>query len=175
MFIGHLPAGYVLTKKIQKRTQVDRFLSVGLLASILPDFDLIYFYGFDGHQNLHHSYWIHIPFYWLIIALVTFLMLIPVKKKEYYVLALIFFANVFLHLFLDTIVGKIEWLYPFSEHSYFFFEVPARYSFWVWNFVFHWTFLFEIAVIIWAAFLFLKERKKDSLVLSPTSDKMNSN
>lgn len=160
MFIGHLPAGYLLTKKIQQKTQVNKYLAWGLIASVLPDIDLLYFYLIDHRQTMHHEYWIHIPFYWLIIAIITFLILLLLKKRAYYILALIFFANIFLHLFLDTIVGHIEWLYPFTERTYYFFEVPAVYDFWVYNFFFHWTFLFEIAVIVWALTLFFIERNK---------------
>ena len=159
MFIGHLPAGYVLTTKLQNRLKTKRFLLAGLIASVLPDIDIFYFYFVNNSQSLHHSYWIHIPFYWLLIALGTFAFIYLTKKKEYFALVLIFFSNTFLHLFLDTIVGKIEWLYPFSNQSIYFFDVPAVYNWWVYNFVFHWTFLFEIGVIIWAIVLFIKSRR----------------
>lgn len=158
MFIGHLPAGYVLTRMMQKNIKTTKYLFVGLIASILPDIDILYFYLIDNRQNLHHSYWIHIPFYWLIIGAVTLLAMWILNKKKYYVAAIIFFTNIFLHLFLDTIVGKIEWLYPFTDQAYFFFDVPAVYDFWVYNFIFHWTFLLEIVVIVWAGYLLLKER-----------------
>lgn len=156
MFIGHLPAGYVLTKTIQEKAKIKKYLLLGLVASILPDLDMLYFYLIDKRQHLHHSYWIHIPFYWIILGLFTFAILRILKKKQYYIPASIFFANIFLHLALDTIVGKIEWLYPFTDHAYVLFTVPAVYDFWVYNFVFHWTFLFEIGVIIWAAYIFIK-------------------
>lgn len=159
MFIGHLPAGYILTKKLQKNFKNPKYLWVGLIGSIFPDIDMFWFYFIDNRQHLHHSYWTHLPFDWLVLGLLTFLLLFLLKKKQYFFAAGIFFANVFLHLFLDTIVGKIEWLYPFSEKSFAFFEVPSHYSFWVLNFVFHWTFLFEIFVIIWALLQWFHERK----------------
>lgn len=158
MFIGHLPAGYVLTKMVQKNSKTTKYLLVGLVASVLPDIDILYFYLIDNRQNLHHSYWIHIPFYWLIIGAVTFSAIWLLKKKEYSVAAFIFFANIFLHLILDTIVGKVEWLYPLTDTAYFLFDVPAIYDFWVYNFIFHWTFLFEIGVIGWAMYILIKER-----------------
>lgn len=158
MFIGHLPAGYVLTKTVQKNIKTSKYLFIGLIGSILPDIDMLYFYLIDNRQSLHHSYWIHIPFYWLIIGVLAFAIIWLFKKKEYYLAATIFFANIFLHLMLDTIVGKVEWFYPFTEYAYFLFDVPAVYDFWGYNFIFHWTFLFEIAVIVWAGYILFKER-----------------
>lgn len=156
MFLAHLPAGYILTKFLQKKLHTNRFLWVGLVASILPDIDLVYFYLFDHRQTLHHSYWIHAPFYWLILGLLTLIVIRLSKQRAYLAAAIIFFANIFLHLLLDTIVGKIEWLYPISPQAFYLFDVPAKYDFWVYNFIFHWTFLLEMAVIIWALYLLFK-------------------
>ena len=159
MFVGHLPAGYVLTKTVQKNIKTTKDLLIGLIASVLPDIDVLYFYLIDNRRNLHHSYWIHTPFYWLIIATTTFSILWLLKKKNYMIAALIFFSNIFLHLFLDTIVGKIEWLFPFTDKAHYLFDVPPVFNFWVYNFIFHWTFLFEIGVIIWATGIFIKNKK----------------
>lgn len=160
MFIGHLPAGYLLTKGIHKITKSKKYLYLGLIASIFPDFDLIYFYLIDNQSTLHHSYWIHIPFYWLIISSLTFLLIWLTRKKALIIPAIIFFTNIFLHLILDTIVGKIEWLFPLSTKPYYLFEVPSIYNFWVYNFFLHWTFLFEIAVIIGAIYLIIRKTLK---------------
>jgi len=159
MFIAHLPAGYILTKYLQKKFRIARFLWLGLFASIVPDLDLFYFYLIDHRQNLHHSYWIHTPVYWLLIALAAFFLMFVFRRTAWYGAAVIFFSNIFLHLFLDTLVGKISWLYPWSDTSFSLFEVPALYDFWVYNFIFHWTFLFEIFVVAWAILIFIKSRK----------------
>ena len=156
MFLAHLPAGYILTKFLQKKLNINRFLWVGLVASILPDIDLVYFYFFDHRQTLHHSYWIHVPFYWLILGLLTLIVIRLSKQRAYLAAAIIFFANIFLHLLLDTLVGKIEWLQPLSLHAFYLFDVPAKYDFWVYNFIFHRTFLLEITVIVWAVYLLFK-------------------
>lgn len=156
MFLAHLPAGYILTKFLQKKLNTNRFLWVGLVASILPDIDLVYFYLFDHQQTLHHSYWIHVPFYWLILGLLTLIIIRLSKQRAHLAAAIIFFANIFLHLLLDTLVGKIKWFYPLSSQAYYLFDVPAKYDFWVYNFFFHWTFLLEMAVIIWTLYLLLK-------------------
>ncbi len=158
MLIAHLPAGYICTKKLQKVCKTKKYLWIGLFASILPDLDIFYFYFIDLRQHLHHSYWIHRPFYWLLIMCTVFVALFLFKQKELHKLSIIFFANIFLHLFLDTVVGQIEWLYPFSEQSYYLFYVPSVYNFWVYNFIFHWTFLFEIGLIICFFYLLFKEK-----------------
>ncbi len=159
MFIGHLPAGYILTKTLQKKFNTTKYLFIGLLGSVILDLDILYFYFVDNRQNLHHGYWIHIPFYWMIIALIAIFVFWIFKKKDCIIASIIFFSNIFLHLFLDTIVGKIEWLYPITDKGYYLFDVSARYDFWVWNFVFHPTFLFEVGIVIWAVVLFFKTRK----------------
>lgn len=169
MFIGHLPAGYILTDFLQKRLNTKRFLWLGLLASILPDFDLLYFYFVDNKQTLHHDYWIHVPFYWLCIGLATFVCLSLFRQSHLFGAATIFFANIFLHLFLDTIAGGIAWLYPLSEHSFFLVTVPARYQPWYLSFVFHWTFLLETGVIIWAIVIRIRKRKEQSQLANPAS------
>jgi inner membrane protein len=164
MFIAHLPAGYILTKTLQKKLGTSKYLFLGLLGSVVVDIDIIYFYLIDNRQNLHHGYWIHVPFYWMIIAIVTILLFWMMKKRKYIIASIIFFGNVFLHLFLDTLVGKIEWLYPLSNKGYYLFDVPAVYDFWVWNFVFHWTFFIEVGIVVWAGYVFYKNRniKKDT-------------
>lgn len=162
MFIGHLPAGYIITTSIQKKWKYKKYLLVGLLASIFPDIDILYFYFIDHHQTLHHSYWIHQPFWWVIISIFTALLLFLIKKGAYWMVYRIFFINIFLHLFLDTFVGKVEWLYPYSTRSFSFFEVSARYDWWIYNFVFHWTFLLELILIVIAVYLYFMNRRCDS-------------
>ncbi len=156
MFISHLPAGYILTKKLQDKLETKKYLWLGLVASVFPDLDMIYFYLIDNKQHLHHDYWIHIPFYWVLLMIASLLGAKIFKQKNLFKVFVIFYANIFLHLFLDTIVGKINWLYPFSETSFSFFEVPAVYDYWVYNFVWHWTFLFEVGLFVY--FIILLDR-----------------
>lgn len=164
MFIAHLPAGYLLTRKLQACLKTKKYLWLGLIASLLPDIDLFYFYLFDGRQNFHHSYWIHIPFYWIILALLVFLLVH--YQKRYWAPAIIFFSNIFLHILLDTVVGQIKWLFPFSKIFVYFFVVPSHYTFWVYNFFFHWTFLIEIVIVIWAMVALIKDLHKSPAFIS---------
>jgi inner membrane protein len=156
MFFAHLPAGYILTKKLQKSHKTEKYLAIGLFAGILPDLDLAWFVLVDKGQHFHHSYWIHIPFYWLIIGLIAFIAIKISKKKDLLVPLVIFLSGIFLHLFLDTFVGGIKWLYPFSTESIFIASVPAIYNYWVYNFIFHWTFLLEVIIMIWAGIILIK-------------------
>lgn len=169
MFIGHLPAGYLcsqfLLKKFQGLSRRDYriLLATGLVASVFPDFDLLYFYFIDGRQNLHHSYWIHIPFYWVIITGIWAFAALLWKNQIFRLSSLVWGANILVHLILDTIVGKIHWLFPFSKVDVVFFDVTARYDWWVWNFVLHWTFLFEIGLVLGAIYLLYQKSKSRAI------------
>ena len=69
MFIAHLPAGYLLTRFVVVKRgmahipsfQYRTFMALGLIGSLLPDVDMLYFYLIDNRQHLHHGYWTHIP------------------------------------------------------------------------------------------------------------------
>ena len=168
MFIAHLPAGYLWTRFFTaKRGMADvpssryrRLMALGLIGSLLPDVDMLYFYLIDNRQHLHHGYWTHIPLFWLGLFVVTLLIGRLLKKPLIAPAATVLFSNVFVHLFLDTLVGKIPWLYPFSTHAFVMFNVPAQYGWWVWNFVFHWTFLLEITILAAALVVLLRLRLK---------------
>ena len=67
MIIAHLPAGYILNEKLQARYNCNKYTWVGLLASILPDFDVISFY-INNYEIPHHDYW---PHYLLIFSIVS--------------------------------------------------------------------------------------------------------
>jgi len=164
LFIGHISAGYITTKGILKilshrnteHLRPGHVLFWGLIGSVLPDFDILYFYLIDNRQHLHHGYWTHIPLFWCAIFSLIFLFSFAFQRISLRVCTLVCAINVFLHLFLDTIVGKIRWLYPFSDQDFVFFHVPSVHDWWVWNFVFHWTFLFEIALMLIAVYIIAK-------------------
>ncbi len=76
MFIGHIPAGYLVSYSIIKLIKnpnlsahnTNQLLFIGIIAAAFPDISLFYFYLIDNRQHLHHSYWTHIPFYWAIMS-----------------------------------------------------------------------------------------------------------
>lgn len=64
MLTAHLPAGYCLSRVTG--TSLPGALPVMLLFSVLPDFDLLWFYLVDNRSIHHHRYWVHIPAFWLV-------------------------------------------------------------------------------------------------------------
>lgn len=158
MFLAHLPAGYLLTKQIQRRMHEMKYLWIGLVASVLPDIDLLYFYFIDHRQTLHHEYWTHLPIFWLTLWAITAIGNLCFKSRTATVISLIFFSNVLLHLVLDTFVGGIAWLYPWNTQSIFLVTVPATHTFWVLSFLTHWSFLVELVIIVWAAAVFFRSK-----------------
>ncbi len=155
MFIAHLPAGYIAAKLVSSSDDNSRapqrlWWFAACLGSIFPDLDMIYFYTLGQRQTLHHHYWTHLPWVWLCIALLSFGH--PISR--------IFTINVFIHLLLDTIAGGILWLAPFADTSFVFVDVPALHSWWVWNFIFHWSFALEIGIISLACYLWIQARRE---------------
>ncbi len=160
MLIAHLPAGYVVTKTLQKRLETQKFFWLGLLGSILPDFDMLYFHFVDNKQTLHHYYWTHIPAFWFCMLAIFCLFGVIVRKVSYWLGIAFFFSTVFLHLILDSIVDHgIKWAYPFSDKSFYFFNIPAKFDWWVWSFIFHPTFLLELAWISIAGIMLYRSYK----------------
>lgn len=157
MITAHLPGGYILTRALQVKLKTKSFLWLGLVGSIFPDLDILYYILVGKRWLSHREFWMHIPIYWIGISLAVFIILALARKKTWYPAAIIFFANVFLHLILDTVIGGIKWLYPFSNTGFYLTIVPARYDFWLWSFIFHWTFWLEIAIIVAAACVFIKD------------------
>jgi inner membrane protein len=163
MFIGHIPAGYLLTRAmwptLHRHTPTESdwkpFLYAGLVGSLLPDSDMFYFYVIDHQQHLHHSYWTHMPIFWTVIGLLALIFIVVSNQKRFLPYLAVGEACIFLHLFLDTIVGKVRWLYPISSRDFFLFKVPAVHGWYVWNFFLHWTFLFEIFAWIAAIYVYL--------------------
>jgi len=169
VFIGHLPAGYLATSALLDRSGVvretrRRLLALGLVASVAPDFDLIYFYLVGHQQRVHHAYFPHLPFFWLVAVGVASLGLRLAGAERSSWLALWVIAlNVTLHLVLDSIVGGIRWLWPFSDREFRLVSVPARYHLWYWNFVLHWTFGLEVALVVAALWVFLRRHRYASV------------
>jgi inner membrane protein len=166
MLIGHVPAGYLVTKlfitkmpsEMVTRIGSGKLLFVGMLSSVMLDLDLLYFYTLDGRQHSHHSYWTHIPIYWFCMLLILVVLTTALRKAILTAYAAIVSINVFVHLLLDTVVGKIMWLYPLSTHNFALFPIPFIYNRWVYNFIFHWTFLFELALVMAAVYCIVKPK-----------------
>ena len=151
MFIAHLPSGYLLCKTVagkMKGVSWRAILLAGLMGSVIPDVDLLYFYLIDARQHSHHSYPSHIPIYWLSIYLICVVTFYITKKHRLVSLASVFMLGVLLHLLLDSVAGGILWAYPFSTTYFVVTTVPAQYDWWVLNFILHWTFAIEAVIVV---------------------------
>lgn len=161
MLFAHIPAGYILTKTLQKKLNVSKYLWIGLLGSMLPDFDMLYFYFVDNKQTLHHAYWFHVPFFWLCLLGIVIIFNTFLKKTSTKLFSIFLFSGVFLHLILDSIIEHgIKWFYPFFDKSVYFVTIPAVYDWWAWSFIFHPSFITEISIITAAGYVFYKENYK---------------
>ncbi len=161
MFIAHLPLGYITAKFVISRFTVQqnlqkKLLFIALLASILPDFDLFYFYLIDSSKH-HHLYFPHIPIFWLVLFVIIALWLY-IRKSAYMIFLTIFAINISLHLILDSLVGDIWWLYPWIDKPYALFTISAIYQPWWLNFILHWTFAVELLILAIAVFIFRKNK-----------------
>ncbi|MEM8949673.1 MAG: metal-dependent hydrolase [Pseudomonadota bacterium] len=170
MFIAHAPAGYIAAKFAQKTISKNEFetkliLACGMFFSILPDFDMIYFYTIDNRQNLHHSYWTHIPVFWISCSLLVFLVSMLFRSRTIYLCGLMLMLATMVHLILDSVAGGILWLYPIDSTAYTLIDVPAQYGHWILNFVFHWSFLLELGILALAVIVFL--RRNEPIQTSP--------
>lgn len=165
MFIAHLPAGYIgaclLTQASAEARRRDLFAPF-VVGSIFPDVDMFYFYLIDHGRHLHHQYWTHLPVFWLACLAALLLSALLARTSRIAVIGSSFVGGVFLHLALDTPFAGIAWLYPLSDYNFYLIPVPATRSWWVLSFVFHWSFLFEIAICLAAAILYFRRRKTKS-------------
>jgi hypothetical protein len=164
VFVGHLPAGYLVTQAILARTHAQAtlrrpLLRLGLAASVLPDLDLLWFYLIDARRHVHHAYLPHLPGFWLLAlsALAAILALRRTSRAAWLGLAVLG-ANVLGHLLLDTIAGGIRWLWPITDAEFVLATVEPRYRPWYLNFLLHWTFALELALVGAAAWVWWRRR-----------------
>lgn len=158
MFFAHAPAGYIGARLLWPRLGLpDRlrraFLWSGIVGSVAPDFDLAYFHWVDQRAHSHHGYVTHYPILWLSLLAAAWLWKRRAPIAPGPALALIFSLNGFIHMVLDSVVGGIRWLAPWSDHSYRLAVVPSLHHPWWLNFALHWSFLLELALVGWALYL----------------------
>ena len=154
MLTAHLPSGYCLGKINGWRGPG---FAAAIVGAVLPDVDLLFFYFVDERAIHHHRYWVHVPFFWAVIASVT---LPAVWTSRFRPVAIAFFAAILMHLLLDSIGGGIMWLAPFNTELVELVTVRPTQSHWILSFLLHWTFLFEILIWLLAGYLYLKGPKR---------------
>lgn len=157
MLTAHLPSGYVLARCLPKG--IPALMPAALIGAVLPDIDMIWFHFVDDRAFHHHRYWVHVPFFWLVVASVA----LPLAWWLGWLrTAFVFFAAILMHLILDSIGGGIMWAAPVSDHLFALVTVPPTYGHWVASFILHWTFLAELGV--WGAAILLWVRRRQSTV-----------
>lgn len=160
MFLAHLPAGYLLTQgllalpgaRALPDTSRQQLLATGLIASILPDFDMFYFYLFSSQQINHRAFPSHWPLAWLTLSAIAALLACKrVRSGHWFNIFLL--ANVQLHFVLDTIVGSIRWLAPFDHTRFTWMHLPRTSGIWFWKSAGNTYALLELAIILAATWL----------------------
>ena len=179
MFIGHLPAGYLIVEPMLDRAGAGAesrraLLRLGLAASVLPDLDLLWFYLVDDRRQVHHAYLPHLPGFWLGVFAAAVLLLLAIRARRSAWLALgVAAIGILSHLLLDTVAGGIRWLWPASDVELALVEVTARYQPWYLNFVLHWTFALELGLVL-AAWWMWRHRSRTSALPSSRRDAASS-
>jgi hypothetical protein len=124
---GHLAGGYLATKTLVLLTnpvvssnEITILFFVGLIASIVPDADLIAF--FFEHKSTkpnkiesHRKYPTHAPFFWFIVSL--FFVASGYASGSVFIqyIGWSVLVGSWSHFVLDSIEGGIMWLWPFSK------------------------------------------------------------
>ncbi len=152
MLIGHLPVGYFLTSYLIKKNHLPLnkvWLGLGLVASVLPDFDIIYPILFNDSLGSHRYFFTYIPLFWLALWLGAWAGYKIFKRVWLRWAILIIFVNVFAHLLLDTVFVGVRWFWPIYQGLVGIYNVGFTGGFLVDNYFHHWFWYLEIA--LWLA------------------------
>ncbi len=158
MFIAHLPAAYLLGTVLKRRwpqAMTPAAWAALLLASIAPDLDLLYFYGFSDRGFNHHIYPPHVPMVWLVTSVLGGLCLRagPARWRTAWAVPWAMVSTGWwLHLVLDTVAGGIWWLWPWVTTPYVLMPIfPRRFdNAWL-NMLSHPLMAIEVMVVVGAA------------------------
>jgi inner membrane protein len=136
----------------------------GVIGGIFPDFDFIYHIFIDSDRTPHHQYLTHLPLFWAGVWAVLFLIGVWKRDRRFMAVVTTFCASAMLHLVFDTLTGVVYWFKPLSSLGVNVFKVADVHVWWVRNYVDHWTFLFEIAIIVTAMIVFLRVKESVAMV-----------
>ena len=151
MFVAHLPAGYLIGRALDRpgsRARASsRVVAASLVGSVLPDVDMLWFFLVDGGRVHHHRYWTHVPLFWAALAVPA--LIVTARRSPASLRAVVaFFLAIASHLVLDTVVGDVQWLQPFSDRFIHLVTVERiAGAHWIWSFILHWTFALELALL----------------------------
>ena len=150
MLIAHAPTGLLLAALLMPMKPVkvswQRWYLTGAVFGALPDVDMLWFYLVDQRQFHHHVYFTHWPIVWLLVSMVAGVAW-GVWRKPWTAYAVLLGVAGMSHMVLDSVVGDIGWLKPWHDQLYAMFVVTNRYSPWQLNFIIHWSFALELALL----------------------------
>lgn len=152
MFIAHLPAGYLAARLYCRQVGITpRFAMImaGMVGGVAPDLDLVYGALVDAGRIHHHRYWTHLPLAWLGISTVAWSLCTRAGTRRHVCAA--FLLATWGHLLLDSVAGDIWWLAPWFDHPFSLVDIPSGHDRWWLNYLLHWTFVLELAIVALAA------------------------
>ena len=74
------------------------------------------------------------------------------RTRLWAALAGVFALGGFTHMVLDSVVGDIAWLAPFSHEYFSLSHVEAIFEPWWLNFILHWSFALELGLVALAVY-----------------------
>lgn len=101
--------------KLKRRLLPNKYVLIAGLAGLAPDIDVAIsiFTGISFHRTLTHSIWIPLA------LLAGFLIFRYMKKRKLYMILLMCFTGVCIHLILDMLLlGTVDIFFPFDNTSY---------------------------------------------------------
>lgn len=166
MIIGHLPAGYFLTRYLIKRQKLPLtkfWLGLGLIAAVLPDFDYAYWILVNDQSDTHRGYITAYPIIYFV-AFLIFLLIYLIKKNDWLKnFIIIVFTNIFLHFLLDTPFYGVKWFVPFCNQYVGIYDVGS-YSdgsgIHINNYFTHWYWYLELLLFVLAVVSVIFSNKK---------------
>lgn len=152
MFIAHLPAGYLCGRLYSRHLTGPRAAApvlAGMVGGIFPDIDLFYGALVDAGRIHHHLYWTHLPLVWLVLSAAAPALRLGGSGRRHVIGT--FLLAVWGHLLLDGVAGDIWWLWPWLDRPFSLVAIPASHADWWLNYLLHWTFTLELAIVALAA------------------------
>ena len=151
MLLAHLPVGYSVTHAVIKKFKLKfswPWLSLGMFAAVLPDFGIIY-QLFSGRLYESHRYYItNLPVFYLTVFIIIVIVNCFIHKRWLTYANYLIFANIFVHLLLDTVYYGIRWLWPFYPKLIAIYNTAGNGGFRVDNYFHHWYWYLEIVIVI---------------------------
>ena len=127
MFIAHIPFAYATTKLFLSqfsswsRTEQKRLLLWGMGSGILPDIDVLFYFGEESGKRVHHhDYFPHWPSTWITVALITYMLsfFFPKQRRTIRIFGGVLAFQGLCHIVWDFASSPIKWFAPFSPTSY---------------------------------------------------------